>query len=706
MRRRHSRDVAPRAHWVVLAVVLLTAWSALVLQGYVRNEVGISSTGHPHGSAQLVPETLRSGGPGIDLRHGPPRELSPQRRTVALTFDDGPDPVWTQQVLTVLRRHHAVATFFVTGAHAMEHPELVRSEVAEGHEIGGHTFTHSDLASMSQWRQRLELSQTQVALAGAAGIKTSMLRPPYSSGAHSLDDQDWTMANLAAAQGYLTVLADHDTRDWARPGVDQITRNAVPEGDGGAVVLLHDSGGDRAQTVAALDRLIDTLQQRGVRLTTVSGAFGLSSADTPASTMERWRGEAIIWSVHAAEVFARTLAAGFGIVGLLMIGRVVLLLALARRHARRREQLLHVLPDQPVSVIVPAYQEKENIERTIRALAASNYPEVEIIVVDDGSTDGTADLAEALELPNVRVIRKPNGGKPSALNTGIVHARHDLLVLVDADTVFQPDTISYLVARFADPDIGAVSGNAKVGNRRGLLGRWQHIEYVVGFNLDRRAYDMLGCMSTVPGAVGAFRRGALSDIGGISTDTLAEDTDVTLAIIRAGWRVVYEEHAIAWTEAPDSLGQLWKQRYRWSYGTLQAMWKHRAAMFERGRGGRMGRRGLVLLGLFQMVLPLIAPLMDGYLVYGTIFLDPVRTALMWGGLLLLQFFSALYAFRLDREKLGPLWSLPLQQLMYRQLMYLVVIQSAVTAVTGTGLRWHKLKRSGALEIPVATVDGK
>ncbi len=706
MRRRRSRDIVPRAHWVVLALVVLTTWSALVLQGYVRNEVGISSTGHPHGSAQLVPETLRSGGPGIDLRHGPPRGLVPRWRTVALTFDDGPDPVWTQQVLAVLRRHHVAATFFVMGAHAMEHPELVRAEVAEGHEIGGHTFTHSDLANMSPWRQRLELSQTQVALAGAAGIKTSMLRPPYSSNADSLDNQDWTMANQAAAQGYLTVLADHDTRDWSHPGVDRIVRNAMPEGDAGAVVLLHDSGGDRTQTVAALDRLIDTLQQRGVRVTTVSGAFGLPPADTPAPTVERWRGEAIVWAVHAADMLARALAVGFGIVGLLMIGRVVLLLALAWRHARRRGQVRGSLPDQPVSVIVPAYQEKEHIERTIRALAASDHPELEIIVVDDGSTDGTADLAEALDLPNVQVIRKANGGKPSALNTGIAHARHDVLVLVDADTVFQPDTISRLVARFADPDVGAVSGNAKVGNRRGLLGRWQHIEYVVGFNLDRRAYDLLGCMSTVPGAVGAFRRGALSDIGGISTATLAEDTDATLGIIRAGWRVVYEEHAIAWTEAPDSLEQLWKQRYRWCYGTLQAMWKHRAAMLERGRGGRMGRRGLVLLGLFHVLLPLIAPVMDGYLVYGTVFLDPVRTAVLWGGLLLLQLFSAVYAFRLDRERLGPLWSLPLQQLMYRQLMYFVVIQSAVTAVTGTRLRWHKLQRSGVLEIPAATVGKK
>ena len=136
-----------------------------------------------------------------------------------------------------------------------------------------------------------------------------------------------------------------------------------------------------------------------------------------------------------------------------------------------------------------------------------------MIVVDDGSTDGTADIVERLGLPGVRVIRQRNAGKPAALNTGIRYARADLLVLVDGDTVFQPDTIHRLVQPFADPRVGAVSGNTKVANRRRLLGRWQHLEYVIGFNLDRRMYAVLRCMPTIPGAVGAFRRGGAAGRG-------------------------------------------------------------------------------------------------------------------------------------------------------------------------------------------------
>ena len=265
-----------------------------------------------------------------------------------------------------------------------------------------------------------------------------------------------------------------------------------------------------------------------------------------------------------------------------------------------------------MSVIVPAYNEAANIAATVRSLVASDYPRLEVIVVDDGSTDGTAAIVESLRLPDVRLVRRPNAGKPAALNTGIRLARGDLLVLVDGDTVFEPDAIGQLVQPFADPDVGAVSGNTKVANRRGLLGRWQHLEYVIGFNLDRRLFDLGECMPTVPGAIGAFRREALLDVGGVPAATLAEDTDLTMAILRAGWRVVYEPTAIAWTEAPSTLRQLWRQRYRWCYGTMQAMWKHRAALRERGPAGKLGRRGLVYLTLFQVLLPLCAPAVDVY----------------------------------------------------------------------------------------------
>jgi cellulose synthase/poly-beta-1,6-N-acetylglucosamine synthase-like glycosyltransferase len=244
--------------------------------------------------------------------------------------------------------------------------------------------------------------------------------------------------------------------------------------------------------------------------------------------------------------------------------------------------------------------------------------------------------------------------------------------------------------------VGAVSGNTKVANRRALLGSWQHLEYVIGFNLDRRMYDVLECMPTVPGAIGAFRREAVADVGGVPEETLAEDTDFTMAVARAGWRIAYAPAAIAWTEAPSTLKQLWRQRYRWCYGTMQSMWKHRRAMFERGASGRLGRRGIVYLWLFQVLLPLSAPMVDIYGIYGAIFLPPWRVAAVWFGFNLVQVFTAAYALRMDGESLRPLWTLPLQMILYRQMMYLVVIQSTVMALIGGRLRWHRMARTGAV----------
>ncbi|MBO0824279.1 MAG: glycosyltransferase family 2 protein, partial [Actinobacteria bacterium] len=281
-----------------------------------------------------------------------------------------------------------------------------------------------------------------------------------------------------------------------------------------------------------------------------------------------------------------------------------------------------------------------------------------------------------------------------ALNRGIAEARSDILVLVDGDTIFQPDTIGKLIAHLAPRNVGAVSGNTKVANRRGFLGAWQHLEYVMGFNLDRRLFDMLGIIPTVPGAIGAFRRAALESVGGLSDDTLAEDTDLTMALCRSRWRVVYAPDALAWTEVPATMRELWRQRYRWSYGTMQAMWKHRFSVVQFGQSGRFGRYCLSYLALFHILLPLIAPAVDVFSVYGLLFLNPLDIALFWLSLVAIQAVAGGYALWLDGERLRSLWLLPLQQVGYRQLMYLVTIQSGITALLGTRQRWQTIRRVG------------
>jgi cellulose synthase/poly-beta-1,6-N-acetylglucosamine synthase-like glycosyltransferase len=331
----------------------------------------------------------------------------------------------------------------------------------------------------------------------------------------------------------------------------------------------------------------------------------------------------------------------------------------------------------------------------VRSIATSDYPDFEVLVVDDGSTDRTAQLVEALDLDNVRLVRQDNAGKAGALNTGIEMSDAEIVVMVDGDTLFEPTTIRKLIAPLADEEVAAVSGNTKVGNRRGLLGRWQHIEYVIGFNLDRRMYDVLQATPTVPGAVGAFRRSVLSEVGAVPADTLAEDTDLTLAIGRTGGRVVYAEDARAWTEAPATLAALWRQRYRWSFGTMQAVFKHKGAIVSRDpRQRRIGRRALPYMLLFQIALPVAAPLIDLFSLYGLLFTGAVRALIIWGAFNLLQLAVAAYAFRLDREPMRPLWVLPLQQFVYRQLMYLVIIESSVSALQGVRSGWRHVPRTG------------
>ncbi|WP_349426281.1 bifunctional polysaccharide deacetylase/glycosyltransferase family 2 protein [Microbacterium sp. LWS13-1.2] len=700
-RREHrsaARAAKTRVHWVVLVAVLVVLAAALVVHGYVTAADPRSGTAAEDTATDQVPAEVTDGGPVIDPRDGGVRTAAPAQRTVALTFDDGPDPRWTPEILRVLREHDATATFFAVGSAVADNPGLAREVVAGGNEIGVHTFTHLDLGAVPAWQQNLELVATQRAIAAATGVSATLFRPPYSSTNTAVTNDTWAAIDAAGADGYLSVLSTLDSKDWTAPGADAIVDASTPTGAAGSVILMHDGGGDRSQSVAALDQLLTQLDDRGYRVTSVGEAIGVEATNPSASWWDRVAGWATIAVVRTSDLVVTALTWALLFSGIVVLLRAVLVMGAAIRHVRRvRTPGPMLIPiTEPVSVIVPAYNESAGIAAAVRSIAASDHP-VEIIVVDDGSTDGTADIVERLGLPRVRVIRQQNQGKPAALNTGIRAAQHELIVMVDGDTVFEPDTVRLLVQPFADPKVGAVSGNTKVANRGGLLGRWQHIEYVVGFNLDRRLFDVAECMPTVPGAIGGFRRAALEGVGGVSSDTLAEDTDLTMALCRDGWRVVYEETARAWTEAPQSLDALWKQRYRWCYGTLQAMYKHRHAVRQRGAAGKLGRRGLGYLLVLQVLMPLLAPVVDVFALYGLIFLDPARIIALWAAFLLVQLLMAWFAFALDRESPRPLWSLPLQQFVYRQLMYLVVIQSVFTALAGTRLRWHRMERYGSLQ---------
>ncbi|MGW0625666.1 bifunctional polysaccharide deacetylase/glycosyltransferase family 2 protein [Streptomyces sp. NPDC002758] len=676
--RRHVRHRDPRAHWLLLLLTLAVAATALVFSGYGRHE--IAPTAAPARDCPAAPEAVRAGGPVLSQADGRLRSARLPAGTVALTYDGGPDPAWTPRLLDVLKAHHARATFFLTGTAAAAHPELVRRIRDEGHQIGSHTYTDADLARTGAARAHLELALTQNTLAGTAGTGTRLLRLPGTGSLDTLCAAEWTAGKRAVDDGYVLVTADAPDRAANRGAIRQFTGSATAVTDTERLLSHHPAG---------------------LRFTTVGAGLGLNGVTYPVSGADELKGKGVVWAQGLSRAFADGMTWLLAAAGVIAVARLVLLFTAARVHVsrtRKKRRRGHRPPpvNEPVTVIVPAYNEEAGIEATLRSLLASTHEYVQIIVVDDGSGDRTFEIAESVRAEDARVmvVRQANAGKAAALNTGLSWAQFDIVVMIDGDTVFEPDAIQRLIQPLADPRVGAVSGNTKVGNRQGVLGRWQHLEYVIGFNLDRRMFDVLECMPTVPGAIGAFRREALEGVGGVSEDTLAEDTDLTMALCRAGWRVVYEESAIAWTEAPSTVKQLWKQRYRWCYGTLQAMWKHRRALVERGQGGKFGRRGLTYLAVFQTLLPLLAPLVDVFAVYGLCFQSAARAGAVWLGFTAVQVVSAVYALRLDKEKFEPLWTLPLQIFVYRQLMYLVVVQSVVTALLGSRLRWHRMQRTG------------
>ncbi len=695
-----------RPSWLLIVLVVGMFCSALLTNGLVTSQIGIDERGAiPEGADDRVPQAISEGGPIIDMTQGRTQTYAMPPKWIALTFDDGPDPDWTPRVLGVLAKYQVPATFFVVGSQVARHPELVRQIRSAGSEIGVHTFTHPDLAGISPSRVDRELIETQFALAGATGEMSYLIRPPYSSEPAALDNRQFDVISGLGGRGYLTVLSDVDSNDWQRPGAESIAHDAVPADGHGGVVLMHDAGGDRTQTIEALDRLIPEMQRDGFSFVTVSAGAGLPPANFPAGPADLALGHTMLTAVAVAMAMIQVLEWSLLIVGSLVVLRLGVMVVVATAHRRqRRDPGFSWGPPVcgPVSVIVPAHNEKECIAATVWSLVASEHP-IEVIVVDDGSTDGTADIVEAMNVENVRIVRQANGGKPSALNTGIVAASYDIIVMMDGDTIFEPSTVGNLVQPFGDPAVGAVAGNARVADCSRLISRWQHIEYVIGFNIDRRVQDRWQAMTTIPGAIGAFRTEALRAVGGISAETLAEDTDVTIAIGRAGWRVVYEPTARAWTEAPATFGQLWRQRYRWSYGIMQSLWKHRQALVEGGRSGHVGRVGLLLTALFQIVLPLLAPMVDLYLCYGLVFLDPATTALVWGTVMAIQITAGVVAFRLEGEPLRGLILLPLQQIVYRQLMYAVLIQSIASALSGARLGWQKIPRTGSfIAAPAAT----
>jgi cellulose synthase/poly-beta-1,6-N-acetylglucosamine synthase-like glycosyltransferase/spore germination protein YaaH/peptidoglycan/xylan/chitin deacetylase (PgdA/CDA1 family) len=685
---------------------------------------------------ESLPEPYRVG------RYG----YSPNK--VAITFDDGPDPEWTPKILDVLKDKHATATFFLIGIQTDKFPGVAKRIYREGHTIGNHTFTHPDVSNISTAHMKLELNLTERLFASLFGVRTTLMRPPYA-----IDEEPDTADQVRPLEvpqemGYITVGNRIDPNDWSdvpkHHSAEEITSYVLahlppcrPENlHCGNIVLLHDGGGNRAETVRALPMIIDGVRARGLEIAPVYELLpgGKTRADVmaPLPPGELWaaRLDSLGFWIFDAGIVAITWI--FLIGDLLMTGRLLFIGAAAvydRVHEKIFGRPAEVASYRPkVAVLIPAYNEEKVIERTVRAALNSHYPNLRVIVIDDGSKDRTLEVARtafAAEAAagEVLILTKPNSGKAEALNYGIQHIGDaELFVGIDADTIIAPDAIARLVPHFINPRVGAIAGNAKVGNRVNLWTRWQALEYITSQNFERRALDVLGAVSVVPGAIGAWRVSAVREAGGYHLDTVAEDADLTMALLRLGYRVEYEDMALAYTEAPTNASGLMRQRFRWSFGVLQAVYKHRGVF---ARKGALGWVALPNIMIFQILLPLVSPLIDIMFVVGTVWYfiqkhfhpdstDPASfhsLVLFFFAFLVIDFLASAIAFALERRRpddkedawlLSQVW---LQRFAYRQLFSIVLFRTLKRAIEGRKFAWDKLERTAAVNyVPAENRD--
>jgi len=625
---------------------------------------------------------------------------------IILTFDDGPSADYTPKILDILEREKVPATFFVIGLNVENNIPLLNRIYKDGYEIGNHTFTHHNIARMSPERADLELKSTRILLECITGRSTILFRAPFNADSEPQSFEEIEPIARSKKDNYITVGESIDPNDWdPRMNADSIVNRTIrlAESTDASIILLHDAGGESRQaTVDALPRIIDYFKKRGCKFTTVADLMGKTKDDVMPPVKRSWINslnffiaEASYWTGHF--VFALFI---IGIV--LSVGRMAGMGILASIQ-KRKEKNAAVSTAQPmVSVIVPAYNEEINACRTVNSLLQQDYPNLRVVFVDDGSTDNTFRKVteEFTGNPNVQVHTKPNGGKASALNYGINIADSDFVVCIDADTQLKADAVSQLMKKFTDETVGAVAGNVKVGNEVNLITRWQSIEYITSQNFDRRAFELLNCITVVPGAIGAFRKDAVIRSGAFTTDTLAEDCDLTMRLHRNGYKVKNCNEAISYTEAPETMRQFMKQRFRWSFGVIQTFWKHRDAVFN-PKYKNFGMIALPNILIFQMILPFLAPLADFILVFsllaagfGIIQSDISNIIFYYFIFTLVDVAGAALAFAFEKEDYKKLvWMIP-QRLIYRQLMYYILFKSFNKALKGELQGWGILKRTG------------
>ncbi len=653
-------------------------------------------------------------------------------KQVALSFDDGPDPDWTPRILDILKTNNVKGTFFMIGEEAEKYVGVMQRVYREGHEIGNHTFTHPDISEISNTQADLQLNLTERLFASKLGVQPLYFRPPYSIDQEPDTNDQAAPVDRIQGLGYITIGNKIDTNDWdenPRKSPKEISDSVFAQiadmdkrpWTRGSIILLHDGGGNRSATIAALPVLIETLHAHGYEIVPVSQLMGKTRAQVmpPLTPQQRWQARADSIAFFLFGFFNNFVVGVFFVGDILMSGRLIII-GVCAVIDRVRKRKNYATPEYAprVAVLIPAYNEEKVIVRTIRSVMMSTYKNIRIIVIDDGSSDNTYDIARNayptdIASGRLTVLTKQNAGKAEALNFAIERFDEEIYVGIDADTVIAHDAIARLVPHFANPKIGAVAGNAKVGNRVNLWTRWQALEYITSQNFERRALDLFDVVTVVPGAIGAWRTSAVKTGEGYHPDTVAEDADLTMNLLEQGYSVIYEDQALAFTEAPVNADGLMRQRFRWSFGILQAIFKHRGA-FSKHRA--MGFFALPNILIFQILLPLISPLIDLMFVAGVAhyFIDKHfhpeaasaesfhKLLTFFLAFLLIDFAASALAFTLERKhpaSKGDAWLLVhiwIQRFTYRQVFSVVLFKTVKRAIDGKPFNWDKLERTAKM----------
>lgn len=634
-----------------------------------------------------------------------------------LTFDDGPSADYTPQILDILEKEKVPATFFVVGMEAERNIPILQRINRDGFEIGNHTFTHHNIAKMSLGRALIEMKLTRLLIESITGRSTILFRAPYNADSEPQTFEELEPIARSRSENYLTVGESIDPMDWEKNvKTDSIVSRIIKQVEtrNASIILMHDAGGDTRQaTVDALPRIISYFKNKGYIFTTVADLMGKTkdevmppippSRDGWTRSLNFFLAEATYWGSHI--IFSLFIIGIFFSVGRILVMGVLASIQMKKEKKKNNSFIAKASGYPAVSVIIPAFNEQVNAVRTIKSLLSQTYPHLQIIFVDDGSKDNTFNtVMDAYgDNPNVHIYTKPNGGKATALNFGIEKSTTEYVVCIDADTQLKSDAISKLMDEFNDEQVAAVAGNVKVGNEVSMITRWQSIEYITSQNFDRRAFDLLNCITVVPGAIGAFRKEAIKEAGGFTTDTLAEDCDLTMRLHRCGYVVKNCSKAISYTEAPETVRQFMKQRFRWSFGVMQCFWKHRDTVFN-PRYKNYGMVAMPNILVFQMILPFLAPLADLILVISliaasmNIVVASVPHILFYYIIFsLVDVAGAAVAFAFEKEDYKKLvWLIP-QRLIYRQLMYYILFKSFNKAIKGEMQGWGSLKRTGSVK---------